>query len=90
MDVNEWYKLLQVSIKNLEKYVMENYPMGISFTGSNDNWDLILDGKPASSTNEPKQEPPKRISPSIYSCLSTQGSSCSQEGSQERNGRFGV
>lgn len=64
-DVNEWYKLLQISIKSLEKYVVENYPMGISFTGSNDNWGLILDGKAASSTNELKQEASKRISVSI-------------------------
>lgn len=51
MDVNEWYKLVQISIRSLEKYVVENYPMGISFTGSNDNWDIILDGKASGSTN---------------------------------------
>ncbi len=50
LDVNEWYKLLQISVRSLEKYVAENYPMGISFTGSNDNWDLILDGKTSGPT----------------------------------------
>lgn len=35
--------------------------MGISFTGSNDNWDAILEGKAPTSTTEAKQEVPKRI-----------------------------
>jgi hypothetical protein len=43
-DINEWYKLLQVSIKSLEKFILEGYPMGISFGGSNDSWGNILDG----------------------------------------------
>jgi hypothetical protein len=61
LDVNEWYKLLQISNRSLEKYVAENYPMGISYTGSNDNWDIILDGKTSAPSTEVKQEAPKRI-----------------------------
>lgn len=60
LDVNEWYKLLQISIKSLEKYVLEGYPMGISFGGSNDNWDLILEGKSASTSEAAKPEAAKR------------------------------
>lgn len=48
-DVNEWYKLLQISIKSLEKFVLEGYPMGISFGGSNDNWGVIIDGTAANT-----------------------------------------
>lgn len=59
-DVNEWYKLLQISIKSLEKFVLEGYPMGISFFGSNDYWAIIIDGGAASTHTETKQEAPKR------------------------------
>jgi hypothetical protein len=58
-DVNEWYKLLQISVRSLEKYVLEGYPMGISFTGSNDSWGVILEGK-IDSTPASKEEAPKR------------------------------
>ncbi len=54
MDINDWYKLLQISLKSLEKYVATEYPMGISFTGSDDHWAIIIDGKGAPTTEAPK------------------------------------
>jgi len=46
MDHNDWYKLFQISVVSLRDFIMEEYPMGLTFNfNGKDQWNLLLSGQ---------------------------------------------
>jgi hypothetical protein len=62
LDHNEWYKLFQISVKSLEKYVMAEYATGITFNfNGEDKWNSLIEGQTApSQAHETSKETVKR------------------------------
>jgi len=57
LDHNDWYKLFQISIRSLEKFIMDSYSTGLTFNfHGEDKWNLLIDGTTtsASSSEAPK------------------------------------
>ena len=58
LDHNDWYKLFQVAVRSLQDFVMEDYPMGLTFNFHGENkWNVLLEGSavPPSAPKAPKK-----------------------------------
>lgn len=54
MEHNAWWAVLTGACKVLEKFVVKNYAMGISFNGKGeDKWEQLITGQKVESNKQP-------------------------------------